>query len=102
MLTTLALINTLFANPQWQLYSSVFPADANGALVAMAGNRPGFSECVEAAISLCSAGSVCHLCFVQNTDGTTVCSFVCGQPGEVGGCPPPPPCPRPTTDVSTE
>ncbi len=102
MLTTLALINTLFANPQWQLYRSVFPADADGAVVAIVGDQPDFSRCVETAIYLCSPGGVCYLCFVQNTDGTTVCSFACGQPGEVDGCPPPPPCPRPKTDLSTE
>jgi len=102
MLTTLALINTLFANPQWQLYRSVFPADADGAVVAIVGDQPDFSRCVETAIYLCSPGGVCYLCFVQNTDGTIVCSFACGQPGEVDGCPPPPPCPRPKTDLSTE
>lgn len=102
MLTTLALINTLFTNPQWQLYRSVFPANADDAVVAMVGGRPPFSDCVQAAVAVCTPGGVCHLCFVQNTDGTTVCSFVCGQPGEVDGCPPPAPCPRPNTELSTD
>lgn len=103
MLTTLWLINSLLADPQWNLYRSVFPDDANSAIVAIA-NARGFSACVGEAIHWCDqAGgqSVCSFCFIAQPDGTVVCSYICGNPSVPNGCTPPPPCPPwpPKNDV---
>ncbi len=99
MLTTLWLINSLLADPQWNLYRTVFPDDANSAIVAIA-NARGFNACVGEALYWCDqAGgqSVCSFCFIAQPDGTIVGSYICGNPGDPMGCQPQPPCP-PTPD----
>ncbi len=106
MLTTLWLINSLLADPQWNLFRSVFPDDANSAVVAIANPR-GLISCVSNAIFWCDrAGeqSVCSICFIAEPDGTEVCSYICGDPSVPNGCAPPPPCPPwpPKNEVGME
>ena len=95
MLTTLWLINSLLADPQWNLYRTVFPDDANSAIVAIATAR-GFSACVGGALHWCDPAGwqgVGSFCFIAQPDGTVVCSYICGNPSVPNGCTPPPPCP---------
>ena len=95
MLTTLWLINALLADPEWNLYRSVFPDDANSAILAIA-NENGFTACIGNAIHVCEqlgGHRVCSFCYIAQPDGSTVCSFICGDPSAPNGCAPPPPCP---------
>ena len=106
MLTTLCLLNSLLADPEWNLYRSVFPDDANSAIVAIAEENE-FNACIGNAIHVCEqlgGHRVCSLCFIAQADGPPVCSFICGDPSEPNGCAPPPPCPPwpPETEVGTE
>ena len=105
MLTTLVLINSLLADPEWNLYRSVFPDDADSAIMAL--GPPAFAECLDTALWVCEdlgGRSVCSFCFIAQPDGTVVCSFICGNPSVPNGCTPPPPCPPwpPETEVGTE
>ncbi len=95
MLTTLWLINSLLADPEWNLYRSVFPDDAKSAIVAIA-NDNRFTTCVSEAIHWCEqvgGHRVCSFCLIALPDGTVVCSYTCGDPSAPNGCTPPPPCP---------
>lgn len=93
-----ASINSLLADPEFHLFQSVFPQDANEILMVLA--PPGFTDCLSGALATCGQGHVCSFCYYENPNtGETICSFVCGNPGEPMGCPgTTPPCgPKPPT-----
>ncbi len=97
-----ALINGLLADPQFRLFEAVFPQDSGAVLIAMAPpDPPGFTACMQGAVVVCGAGNVCSVCFV-NTPQQTICSFICGNPGEPMGCQPQPPCPPTPKPGDTE
>lgn len=97
-----ALINGLLADPRFRLFEAVFPQDSGAVLIALAPpDPPGFASCIQGAVAVCGAGNVCSVCFV-NTPQQTICSFICGNPGEPMGCQPQSPCPPTPKPGDTE